>query len=85
MSVPQILGQALSSQSKFSVLDSFQGLDSATHSLADKVNAATAAITADPNFTAALVAAITSIVGNVHSNNNTNNNVTTRNNSDSNT
>ncbi|KAL6284029.1 hypothetical protein ACE6H2_014958 [Prunus campanulata] len=85
MSVPQILGQALSSQSKFSVLDSFQGLDSATHSLADKVNAATAAVTADPNFTAALVAAITSIIGNVHSNNNTNNNITTRKNSDSNT
>ncbi|KAM1041251.1 hypothetical protein ACFX13_031194 [Malus domestica] len=85
MSVPQILGQALCNQSKFSVLDSLQGLDSTTHSLADKVSAATAAITADPNFTAALVAAITSIVVNGHSNNNTYNNVATRNNSDDNT
>lgn len=32
-------------------------------SLADTVSAATAAITADPNFTAALAAAITTIIG----------------------
>ncbi|KAG2688358.1 hypothetical protein I3843_09G093500 [Carya illinoinensis] len=45
-------------------------------SLADTVSAATAAITADPNFTAALAAAISSIIGGAHPNNNaaTNNN-----------
>ncbi|OVA03405.1 DNA-binding WRKY [Macleaya cordata] len=45
-------------------------------SLADTVSAATAAITADPNFTAALAAAITSIIGggNHQTNNNNNNN-----------
>lgn len=90
MPLPQVLGQALcNNESKFSLLDSFRGLDTTTnHSiLADKVSAATAAITADPNFTAALVAAISSIIGNnVHSNNNTNStNITTRNSSDDNT
>lgn len=39
-------------------------------SFADTVNAATAAITADPKFTAALVAAITSIMGSSHNPNN---------------
>ena len=53
---------------------------------ADTVSAATAAITADPNFTAALVAAITSVIGNVKSNNNNSNttSVTTRNSSEKN-
>lgn len=37
--------------------------------LADSVSAATAAITADPNFTAALAAAISSIIGGAHPNN----------------
>ncbi|KAE9594700.1 hypothetical protein Lal_00043100 [Lupinus albus] len=39
-------------------------------SLADTVSAATAAITADPNFTAMLAAAISSIIGGAHGNNN---------------
>ncbi|OVA09775.1 DNA-binding WRKY [Macleaya cordata] len=39
-------------------------------SLADTVSAATAAITADPNFTAALAAAISSIMGGGHQTNN---------------
>jgi hypothetical protein len=39
-------------------------------SLADSVSAATAAITADPNFTAVLAAAISSIIGGGHGNNN---------------
>lgn len=76
-------GQALS---KFSGL---HGLNNAPHHLAasaqimaaDTVSAATAAIAADPNFTAALVAAITSIIGNARSNttnNNDNNSVITR-------
>ncbi|XP_030445344.2 probable WRKY transcription factor 31 [Syzygium oleosum] len=40
-------------------------------SLADTLSAATAAITADPNFTAALAAAISSIIGGAHPNNST--------------
>ncbi|KAA8526994.1 hypothetical protein F0562_008777 [Nyssa sinensis] len=65
---PQVFRQALSNQSKFSGFQSSQ----------DVMSAATAAITADPNFTAALVAAITSIIGggNVHPNNHSNNNNT---------
>lgn len=51
--------------------------------LSDTVSAATAAITADPNFTAALVAAITNIIGgNVKPNNGSS--VATRNNSEKN-
>ncbi|XP_031284552.1 probable WRKY transcription factor 31 [Pistacia vera] len=51
----------------------------------DTISAATAAITSDPSFTAALVAAITSIIGNSHQNQHTGNNSTsTRNNSDTN-
>ncbi|KAK7276873.1 hypothetical protein RIF29_18019 [Crotalaria pallida] len=41
---------------------------SSVPSLTDTVNAATAAITADPNFTSVLMAAITSLIGNSHSN-----------------
>ncbi|KAF6168263.1 hypothetical protein GIB67_011648 [Kingdonia uniflora] len=48
-------------------------------SLADTVSAATAAITADPNFTAALAAAISSIIGNANTNNNVSGNTTTSN------
>ncbi|KAK1582677.1 hypothetical protein Q3G72_017258 [Acer saccharum] len=51
----------------------------------DTISAATAAITTDPSFAAALVAAITNILGNTHHqshNNNNNNNNTTRNSSD---
>ncbi|KAJ6833787.1 putative WRKY transcription factor 31 isoform X1 [Iris pallida] len=69
----QVLAQAIGSQSKFSGLDSSTTAaqlfphakppSSSTTSLADTVSAATAAITADPNFTAALAAAITSIIG----------------------
>ncbi|XP_038880815.1 probable WRKY transcription factor 31 [Benincasa hispida] len=58
-------------------------------SFADTLSAATAAITADPNFTAALAAAISSIIGGAHTNNNsntntTNNTTTTNNNNGSN-
>ncbi|KAK3199753.1 hypothetical protein Dsin_023168 [Dipteronia sinensis] len=50
----------------------------------DTISAATAAITADPSFASALVAAITNIMGNTHhqSHSNNNNNSTTRNSSD---
>nr|CAD1842515.1 unnamed protein product [Ananas comosus var. bracteatus] len=56
-------------------------------SLADTVTAATAAITADPNFTAALAAAIASIIGGAHqtgNNNNANNNNAINHNSNNN-
>ncbi|KAK1274693.1 WRKY transcription factor 6 [Acorus gramineus] len=64
---PQIFGQALySNQSKFSGLqmssEAAQAQAQAPASLADTVSLATAAITSDPNFTAALAAAITSII-----------------------
>ncbi|KAJ8764617.1 hypothetical protein K2173_006699 [Erythroxylum novogranatense] len=68
--LPQIFGQALYNQSKFSGLQMSQDMESnkseqpvQQNSLTDTVTAATAAITSDPNFTAALVAAITSIIG----------------------
>ncbi|KAF8414121.1 hypothetical protein HHK36_002120 [Tetracentron sinense] len=82
--LPQVFGQPLYNQSKFSGLQISQGMESTqlAHqsapapqqpSLADTVNAATVAITADPNFTAALAAAISSIIGGARPNNNNNN------------
>ncbi|KAF9590448.1 hypothetical protein IFM89_035283 [Coptis chinensis] len=75
-SAAQVFGQSLFNQSKFSGLQMSQGVDASQFShqpplqhqnqqpsLADTVSAATAAITADPNFTAALAAAISSIIG----------------------
>ncbi|KAK7263501.1 hypothetical protein RJT34_31092 [Clitoria ternatea] len=100
--MPQIFGQALYNQSKFSGLQMSSSHDHANTSsqqlgnhtqqpqvpphLADTVSAA---IAADPNFTAALAAAITSIIGsggaqqhnnNINSINNNNGNITTSNN-----
>ncbi|KAM0933134.1 putative transcription factor WRKY family [Dioscorea sansibarensis] len=69
LSAPQpVLQPQLYNQSKFSGLQmspDFDGSPLAKRSttLADTVTAATAAITSDPNFTAALAAAITSIIG----------------------
>ncbi|XP_058095178.1 probable WRKY transcription factor 31 [Magnolia sinica] len=98
--LPQIFGQALYNQSKFSGLQISPNVDPTQFaqlqqqqqqqqtphpSLADTVSAATAAITADPNFTAALVAAITSIIGSgshqtgSNSNSNNNNNLNSNN------
>nr|QWQ79496.1 WRKY74 [Juglans sigillata] len=94
-SLPQIFGQALHNQSRFSGLQmSGQDMDRPSqlghlqphalalmnqlgqqNSLSDTLSAATAAIAADPNFTSALVAAITSIIGaSSQTNNNSNNN-----------
>lgn len=94
MSVPQVFGQALQNQSKYVGLHSSQGIELPpfassnqihTPSLSDAIGSATAAITADPSFTAALVAAITSIIGNVHSNHGGNSTQpTARNNNDNN-
>ncbi|KAJ6941228.1 WRKY transcription factor 31 isoform X1 [Populus alba x Populus x berolinensis] len=106
--LPRILGQALHNQSKSSGLQMSQDMQpnrlghqsqpalqqGQQNSLADSLTTATAAIAADPNFTAALAAAITSIIGGAHqnninsinnvqtttSNNNSNGNITTGNN-----
>ncbi|VFQ88617.1 unnamed protein product [Cuscuta campestris] len=85
--LPQVFGQGLYNQSKLSGLhvshqNNFihpttqQNLRMQTQpsSLGDTVNAATAAITADPNFTAALAAAISSIMNGSHQPNNASNN-----------
>lgn len=95
--LPQIFGQALYNQSKFSGLQMSQDMEpnrlgqqsqpaSQQNPLADSLAAATAAIAADPNFTAALAAAITSIIGGAHQNNvnSTNNAQTTTSNSNGN-
>ncbi|RDX92881.1 WRKY transcription factor 6 [Mucuna pruriens] len=92
----QAQAQALYNQSKFSGLQLSQEVGSSQlapqaprpplqpsqpPSLADTVTAATAAITADPNFTAVLAAAISSIIGGANANNNNtsnNNNSTSR-------
>ncbi|WOG85344.1 hypothetical protein DCAR_0104532 [Daucus carota subsp. sativus] len=86
---PQIYGHPIHNQSKFSGLHvSSQDMESSqAHqappqfhqaqpqtSFADTLSAATAAITADPNFTAALAAAISSIMGGNSSHQNNNNN-----------
>ncbi|KAE8701335.1 dienelactone hydrolase family protein [Hibiscus syriacus] len=79
--LPQIFGQTLYNQSKFSGLQMSHNIEQPQmnhhpqqgqqNSHADIVNAATAT---DPNFTAALAAAITSIIGSSHTNNVANNN-----------
>ncbi|KAJ6686884.1 hypothetical protein OIU79_016596 [Salix purpurea] len=94
--LPQIFGQALYNQSQFSGLQMSQDKQTdrlvpalqqgQRNSLADSLATATAAIKADPNFTAALAAAITSIIGGAHQNsiNSTNNVQTTTSNNNSN-
>ncbi|XP_044495409.1 probable WRKY transcription factor 31 [Mangifera indica] len=101
--LPQVFSQGLYNQSKFSGLQLSQELGSSTShqslppslpqqppqssSLAETVSAATAAITADPNFTAALAAAITSIIGGAahpYSNSNTSNGNSNPNNNNNN-
>lgn len=68
--LPQVFGQTLLNQSKFSGLqmsqDAANSSQQTPQNLADTVNA----IAADPNFTAALAAAITSIIGAAQPNNN---------------
>lgn len=88
--MPQVFGQALINQSRFSGLQSSHNIEEIQpqqhhKSFADTLSAATAAITADPNFTAALAAAITSIMGGSRPEigNTTNNNTNTSNKSSS--
>ncbi|CAL0321833.1 unnamed protein product [Lupinus luteus] len=79
----QIFGQAFYNQSLFSGLQMSQDgnqLQQQQPQIADTVGAS---IAADPNFTAALAAAITSIIGSAQPNNN-NNNTSTSNNSNAN-
>lgn len=76
--IPQVFGQLLHNQSKFSGLQMSQDISEAgpgqlmagQPSYADTLSAATAAITSDPKFTAALAAAISSILGGAQPNNN---------------
>ncbi|KAK4347604.1 hypothetical protein RND71_033943 [Anisodus tanguticus] len=70
--MPQVLGQALYNQSKFSGLQVSQDNIHHPSFSHDTLSAATTAITADPNFTAALAAAISSIIGGSHPNNRNN-------------
>ncbi|XVF70717.1 hypothetical protein PTKIN_Ptkin11bG0185100 [Pterospermum kingtungense] len=78
---PYLLGHPIYNQSKMLGLISSQGTEHNPHlapnHLQADTSAAAAAITADPNFTAALVAAITSIIGNSHRDNSGNNNNST--------
>ncbi|XP_058210632.1 probable WRKY transcription factor 31 isoform X1 [Rhododendron vialii] len=68
--LPQLFGQAIhSNQSKFSGLQMSHDAVQQQNSLAETVNA----LTADPNFTAALAAAIGSLIGGGQPNNNGNN------------
>ncbi|MCD7459168.1 Transcription factor [Datura stramonium] len=67
--MPQALGQALYNQSKFSGLQVSQENIHHPSISHDTLSAATAAITNDPNFTAVLAAAISSIIGGSHPNN----------------
>nr|AKA27896.1 WRKY protein [Salvia miltiorrhiza] len=65
----QVLGQVVQNQSKFSGLQMSQDMSQLRPSYADTLSAATAAITSDPTFTAALAAAISSILGGAQPNN----------------
>ncbi|XP_022753920.1 probable WRKY transcription factor 31 [Durio zibethinus] len=94
-SLPHLLGHPIYNQPKLLGLLSSQGIEhnhlaqnqTRAHSMADTA-ATAAAITADPNFTAALMAAITSIISNSHrdnSGNNNNDSTTSRDTEDNNT
>uniref|UniRef100_A0ACD5TDP1 Uncharacterized protein n=1 Tax=Avena sativa TaxID=4498 RepID=A0ACD5TDP1_AVESA len=64
VSLPQLFGQKLYDQSKLSAVQAVAGtMDGGSAKLAETVNAATAVIASDPNFTAVLEAALTSYIG----------------------
>lgn len=93
-SSPHIFNQAPYNQTKFSGLHIPSNIDAAGFasqqpqpqpqppSLSDSVGAATAAITNDPNFTAALAAAIASIIGGAQTSSSTNINSNANHNND---
>jgi len=75
----------LHSQSNYFGLHVSQGMDLPLLAPnADAVSSATAAITANPNITAALAAAIASVIDNVRSNHSSKSHTATRNSSDNN-
>ncbi|KAF2314173.1 hypothetical protein GH714_023873 [Hevea brasiliensis] len=81
-SVPNVSSRALCNQYKVSgLLSPHQGMElpQIPPSADSSVSVAAAAITADPDFTAALVAAISSIIGNVQASSSANNGSTIRN------
>ncbi|KAM0891809.1 hypothetical protein ACQ4PT_026182 [Festuca glaucescens] len=64
VSLPQLFGQKLYDQSKLSAVQAVAGTqDGGGARLDETVNAATAVIASDPNFTAVLAAALTSYIG----------------------
>ncbi|KAI5020387.1 hypothetical protein ZWY2020_045275 [Hordeum vulgare] len=65
VSLPLLFGQKLYDQSKLSAVQAVAGTNGGGGGaqLADTVNAATAVIASDPNFTAVLAAALTSYIG----------------------
>jgi hypothetical protein len=74
---PQVFGQSLHNQySNYLGLHGSQRMQAAPNRMqnADAVSSATAAITANPNFTAALAAAIASIIDSTSTRNSTDNN-----------
>ena len=74
---PQVFGQSLHNQySNYLGLHGSQGMQAAPNRMqnADAVSSATAAITANPNFTAALAAAIASIIDKTSTRNSSDNN-----------
>nr|QGX73563.1 WRKY family protein 15 [Cistanche tubulosa] len=95
--LPQIFGQALYNQSKFSGLQmsSQEIMDQSAHQGSSQIptmnqgqqsqlNETVNALATDPNFTAALAAAISSLIGGSNTNNGNNNAATTSNNNDNN-
>lgn len=81
--IPQILGQVMHNESKFSGLQMSKDSRSLQHPqprhplFEDTLSATTAAIAADPNFTTALAAAISSIIGGTSHPNNSKGNANT--------
>ncbi|CAJ2649475.1 unnamed protein product [Trifolium pratense] len=73
--LPQVIAQALYNTSKFSGLQLSQDVGGSSQlNHTQQASSLSAAITSDPNFTAALAAAISSIIGASPPNNNNNNN-----------
>jgi hypothetical protein len=73
--LPQVIAQALYNTSKFSGLQLSQDVGGSSQlNHTQQASSLSAAITSDPNFTAALAAAISSLIGAAPPNNNNKNN-----------